>query len=198
MKKKIQWPIVAVTRRLVLRPYTLNDYEVWKEGFTRRLPKQHKYDSGPIEGKKVSRAAYRRLYLRHERYARKDICYVFGIYDRRNGAQIGFTDVSTISREWHQWANLGYMIHNHHQGKGYGKEACKAVLKIAFTKLSYKRVEAAINPDNRRSIQLAKALGMQREAYRKAFIFEKGRWEDHVVYVGINPHKSKNKFPMLS
>lgn len=196
-KRKIAWPIVVRTKRLELRPYKLSDYECWREAFTQRKPKQHKYDCGPLSEKEVSRAFYRKLYFRHERYAKKDLCYPFGIFDRKTGAHLGFIDISTICRDWYQWASIGYVVHNTCQGKGYGKEAVRAGIKIAFTKLGYKRVEASIYPDNRRSIRLAKSLGMKHAGVRKEYIYDNKKWEDHVIYAALNPAKGKKNYFML-
>jgi RimJ/RimL family protein N-acetyltransferase len=196
-KKKIQWPIVVRTRRLEIRPYQLKDYQIWRKAFTQRKEKQHKYDRGPLTLKHCSKAFYRKLYLRHERYAKKDICYPFGLYDRKTGEHVGFIDISTICRDWYQWASLGYVIHNTHQRKGYGKEAARAGIQIAFKKLGYKRVEASIYPDNKRSIALAKSVGMKREGLRKEYIFDNGLWEDHVIYAILNPRQKRRSYPLL-
>ena len=197
MKKKIPWPITVRTKRIELRPYKLSDYEIWKEAFTKKKPKQHKYDSGPLDRKRLTKSFYRKLYFRHERLVKKDECYPFGIYERKTGAHIGVIDISTICRDWYQWANLGYRIHNTYQNRGYGREAAEAAIRIAFKHLGYKRVEASICPDNWRSIKLARSLGMKREGMRKEFIFDNGRWDDHVIYAIVNPKQRKRAFPML-
>jgi RimJ/RimL family protein N-acetyltransferase len=196
-KRKIEWPIVVRTKRLELRPYKLNDYECWKEAFTKRKPKQHKYDRGPLSAKYANKSFYRKLYFRHERYAKKDQCFPFGIFDKRTGAHLGVIDISTICRDWYQWASIGYVVHNTYQGRGYGKEAVRAAIKVAFTKLGYKRVEASIRPDNRRSMRLAKSLGMRREGIRKEYIYDNKRWEDHVIYVALNPARRKKAYFLL-
>ena len=184
MKKpvKVKWPIIIRTRRIELRPYKLSDYQAWHTAFTQRKRQQHKYDRGPLPLEQTSRAFYRKLYFRHERLAKHDICYPFGIFDRKTGAHLGVIDISTICRDWYQWASLGYVIHNTYQGRGFGKEAARAAIQVAFRKLGYKRVEASIYPDNRPSIRLAKALGMNREGIRREYIYDHKKWEDHVVY----------------
>lgn len=196
-QKKVVWPIEVHTKRLVLRPYRLSDYEGWKKAFTSRKPKQHKYDRGPVKPKSASRAMFRKFYFRHGRYARKDICYVFGLFHKKTGALIGVIDISTICRDWYQWASVGYVVHNTDQGKGYGKEAVRAALKIAFQKLGYKRVEASIYADNKPSLRLAKSVGMKRAEVRKEYIFENKKWEDHVVYVALNPSKARKTYFLL-
>jgi L-amino acid N-acyltransferase YncA len=44
----------------------------------------------------------------------------------------------------------------------------------------------AINLDNRRSIALAKSIGMQREGIRKHFIYENNQWVDPMERGGIS------------
>lgn len=196
-QENIRWPIAVKTRRLVLRPYKLNDYDIWIAAYTGRKPKQHKYDGGPHHAKETSKKWFRKLVAKHTRLAKKDDCYVFGIFEKSTGKHLGTIDISTISRDWYQWCNLGYVVHNTAQRRGIGKEAARAGLKIAFNHLAYKRVEAAINVDNWRSIRLAKSLGMKREGLRKEYIYDNNQWEDHVVYTALNPRKKKRSYKMM-
>lgn len=196
-KKKLKWPLSIQTRRLVLRPYRITDYAAWIEAYTKRKPKQHKYDGAPHDPKETPKEWFRKLVAKHTRLAKNDKVYVFGIFDRATKRHLGTIDIATICRDWYQWANLGYFIHNTVQGNGYGKEAAKAGMKIAFEKLGYKRVEAAINLDNQRSIGLAKAIGMKSGGIRKEYIYENKKWVDHVIYVAINPRKDRKSYPLL-
>ncbi len=81
-----------------------------------------------------------------------------------------------------QWARFGYSIHNHYWRGGYGKEAVKAAIKLAFEKFNYHRIEAHINLDKNSSIKLAESVGMVYECTRKGFIYEDDEWTDHLVY----------------
>lgn len=114
--------------------------------------------------------------------AKEDKVYVFGVFRKIDNAHIGFIDFSTIMREEFQWARFGYTIHNHFWRKGYGKEAVKAALDLAFEKLNYHWIEAHINLDNTASIKLTESVGMVYECMRKGFIFEDDKWADHLVY----------------
>ncbi len=135
--------------------------------------------------------------VRHARLVKEDKGYAWAIFDKREGRHLGVIDVSTIVRGWYQWANLGYLVHNTCQNKGYGKEAAQAAIRVAFTKLGYKRVEASIYPDNWRSVKLAKAIGMKREGLRREYIYDNKKWEDHVIFSVINPRKSAKSYPFL-
>lgn len=191
------WPLVLGTRRLVLRPLAPTDHAAWSAGHAGRRPPRHKYDSGPPAAKRLTRARFLRLCRHHAKLAREDAVYVWAIFRRRDGQHLGAVDVSTIRRDDNQWANLGYSIHNQHVGRGYATEAVGAVLRGAFAKLGFQRLEAAINLDNRRSVALAKAAGLRREGMRRQFIHENGGWVDHLIYaavpgdVGLRPKKPR-------
>lgn len=110
---------------------------------------------------------------------------------------MGFIDFDIFLRSTHQFANFGYVIHNTHWGRGFGQEAARAGLRIGFEKLKLNRLEAAINLDNKKSIRLARAIGMRREGVKRRYWFEDGKWVDHLIYVA-NPEdvglKSKKPF----
>ncbi len=55
---------------------------------------------------------------------------------------------------------LGYHIFSPYRRKGYGREACKAVLDYAVTAVT-DRVYARIDPDNLSSVKLAEELGFR-------------------------------------
>jgi ribosomal-protein-alanine N-acetyltransferase len=53
------------------------------------------------------------------------------------------------------------------------------VIDYAFTKLKLHRLEAKIQPDNRKSIRLARRLGFRLEGYSPRYPKINGRWRDH-------------------
>jgi RimJ/RimL family protein N-acetyltransferase len=160
------------------------------------MPKQHKYDDGPVKPRLLTRAHYRTMLRRRKKRAERDIAYVLGVFERSSGKMVGWVDFFTFSRDWNQWANLGYYLHNNYQGRGYGTEMVRAGVKIGFHILRYKRLEASINLDNRRSIGLVKKLGFRREGIRREFLYEGGQWLDHVIYAALNPRKKKRSYPV--
>lgn len=96
---------------------------------------------------------------------------------------MGGISLMDISRQAFQNANLGYWIFNNHWGKGYGKEAVRLAIDIAFRDLKLHRLEAGIEPKNRRSMALAKAVGMKREGCSWKRLFLRGQWQDMVLFV---------------
>ena len=179
------WTLTIETERLILRPQRSSDYESWYAGFSSRLPQQSKYDEGPISLEGCDRTWFSKLCDRHQEQALRDYAYIFGVFLKQTAQQLGYVDLSTISREEKQWANLGYSIHNQHWRQGFGREAVQAVLKAGFEHLGYHRIEAAINLDNHPSIALAQAVGLQKECVRRGFYYENEQWVDHVIYVAL-------------
>lgn len=171
------------TRRLVLRPLKGSDYSAWFDAYVNALPKQSKWDCGSKDQKTCSIARFRKLKARHEELAKQDDWYWFGVFEKKSGVLIGHIDIDVFVRSTHQFANFGYRIYNRHWGKGYGQEAATAGLKIGFKQLKLNRLEAAINLTNRKSIRLAKAIGMRKEGIKKRYWFEDGKWTDQLVYV---------------
>lgn len=174
------------TKRLILREITLKDFEVWFDAYVNRLPAKNKWDSGPIHEKKCSRKVFQKVMKEHQILAKTDDYYRYYVFEKKTGAIVGQIDFDIFVRSTHQFANFGYQIYNRHWGHGYGVEASEAGLKIGFKHLKLNRLEAAINLDNRKSIRLARAIGMKREGIKKRYWFEHGKWVDHLIYVA-NP-----------
>lgn len=177
---------ILKTKRLIIRPYNINDYNTWFDAYVNRLPKRNKYDRDPMNPKQCSKAEFRKMLQRHERISKKDKCYIYGVFEKKIGTLLGVVDIFIIVRDHYQMGNLGYQIHNRYWGKGYGKEAANAALKIGFRDLKLNRLEAAISIDNSRSIALAKALDMRREGIKRRYIYEDNKWIDQITFVA-NP-----------
>ncbi|MED4015515.1 GNAT family protein [Sutcliffiella cohnii] len=171
-----------VTDRLIIRPYIKGDFSNWLTQFNNRLPSQHKYDDGKIDMSICTKEWFGELVNNHQQMALDDKVYVFGIFRKEDNAHLGAIDFSTIMRDDFQWTRLGYTIHNQFWRQGFGKEAVKAAIILAFNKLNFHRIEAHINLDNTPSIKLAESVGMQFECIRKGFIYEFDEWTDNLIY----------------
>lgn len=179
---KTNEPIQRETERLIIRPLQNEDYERWREGFRRRLPSQYKYDGDGIDLNDWSQKKFNEVVANHQEIAEQDEAYVFGVFRKSDQKHIGKVEFCTIMRDEFQWGILGYRIHNQFCGKGYGKEAVREGLNIAFKDLGFHRIEAHINLDNTPSIRLAEGAGMIYECTRKGFIYEFEEWTDNLVY----------------
>ena len=66
-------------------------------------------------------------------------------------------DPTGNEREW----NLGYFLSPRCRGRGYAKEACTALLRVAFEKLGADRIVAGTVRENQSSVRLLESLGFR-------------------------------------
>lgn len=185
MKKKQDFLIE--TSRLIIRPFEKGDYAKWDKGYKSRLPSQYKYDEGFIDDSTYTRHWFDEWVLKYEQGAAKDEMYVFGIFRKEDGANVGEIEVFNILRMGYDWCMMGYAIHNQYFRRGYAKESIQAVADFFFYYLHYHRIELHINQDNLPSIKLAESVGFHYECTREAFYYENGRWTDMLIYYKNRP-----------
>ena len=76
---------------------------------------------------------------------------------------------------------VGYELAPRAQGRGYMREALRAIVPWAFATLGIERIEAQVHPDNAASLATLAALGFRREGLQRAAAFWGGRRHDMVV-----------------
>lgn len=96
-----------------------------------------------------------------------------------DGALAGVVNISEIVRGAFCSGYLGYYGLVPHQGRGYMREGLRAVVRLAFRGHGLHRLEANIQPENRRSIALVRGLGFRKEGYSPRYLKIAGRWRDH-------------------
>lgn len=101
---------------------------------------------------------------------------------RADGALVGVFNLSNIVRGPFRSAYLGYYAFAPLAGRGYMTEAFAHALDHAFGALRLHRVEANVQPTNRRSNALVRRVGFVREGYSRRYLKIGGRWCDHVRY----------------
>lgn len=174
------------TKRLTLRPLRQTDYPVWYNAYVHQRPKQNQWDRGPFSPKLCTRKWFQKIKLQHSQLAAKDHTYWYGIFENNSGHLIGDLSFYIFERGPNQFANFAYRIFNWYWGKGFGREAARAGLLIGFQQLKLNRLEASIDPENRKSIRLAQKIGMRREGLRKRWWFQQGNWADQIIFAA-NP-----------
>lgn len=175
-----------VTKRLILRPGTKKDVKDVVEG---------------INNLNVSRW----LLVVPYPYKRKDALFWINICKKNKKKEhhymielksekkiIGGIGIQDIHKQC-QSAQVGYWINEKYHGQGYGSEALNAVLKFAFEKLRFRRIEAAVFVGNPSSGKLLEKFGgVQEGLKRKSEVCKAdGKIKDAYIY-GILKEDWKN------
>jgi len=99
---------------------------------------------------------------------------------REDDAIVGVFNITEIIRGLSNSAFLGYYALAPHAGAGYMAEGLELTLIVAFRVLKLHRIEANVQPTNRRSLALVESAGFVREGYSRHYLRINGRWRDHV------------------
>jgi ribosomal-protein-alanine N-acetyltransferase len=120
-------------------------------------------------------ASYRRLLERN----RADNFFALLARRTEDDAIVGLFELSEVVRGSFQNAYLGYWVGGPYAGHGYMREGMQLALRFAFQDLRLHRVEANIQPANKRSLALVKQSGFSREGFSPRYLKIGGRWRDH-------------------
>jgi ribosomal-protein-alanine N-acetyltransferase len=92
---------------------------------------------------------------------------------------VGVINLNEIVRGSFHSAYLGYYAFEPFSGEGYMTEGLTLVLDQAFGPLALNRVEANVQPRNKRSSRLISRLGFRLEGFSPSYLKIGGRWRDH-------------------
>ncbi len=101
---------------------------------------------------------------------------------------IGSVHLSSVVRGGFQSCNLGYAIDAGCEGQGLMREALQAVIAEAFSpRLNLHRLQAAVQPENLRSLAVLARLGFDEIGLARHYLFIHGDWRDHRLFALCNP-----------
>lgn len=166
------------TERLLLRPFTFDDFDVLFAMHSRPevarylywAPRNEAEVRTVLEKKVVSRA------IRSE----GDVL-AFAVVLKTTDEVVADVVLQLVSEE-HRQGEIGYIVHPDHQGHGYATEACWAILRLAFDDLKLHRVVGHLEARNAASARVLEKLGMRREAHFVENEYVKGEWQSEIVY----------------
>jgi ribosomal-protein-alanine N-acetyltransferase len=114
----------------------------------------------------------------------------FGIFTLEDDLMIGKISLTAIERGVFENGRFGYSIDEQFQGKGLMTSSIKEIMKFAFLGLSLHRLEANIMTTNQASRRVLEKCGFQKIGTSPKMLFMNGKWEDHDMYMILNPHFS--------
>jgi ribosomal-protein-alanine N-acetyltransferase len=179
---RIRMALSTKTKRLIIRPYEVKDIKAWQDAYAGMYKAQNSWDLNPRVLKDLTPSNFKKLLKVQKEQRAKETFYDFAVFLKDTGELIGTVALMDISRGVFQNAYLGYRIFNKHWNKGYGKEMVAASFQLAFKDLKLHRVEAGIDPKNRRSILLARSVGMRKEGLKKKALYLNNVWQDIGIY----------------
>jgi ribosomal-protein-alanine N-acetyltransferase len=136
-------------------------------------------------------ASYRRLLERN----RADNFFALLARRTEDDAIVGLFELSDVARGAFQNAYLGYWVGEPYAGQGYMREGMQLTLRFAFNELRLHRVEANIQPANKRSLALARKSGFRREGFSPRYLKIGGRWRDHERWAILSDDSRKRRRP---
>jgi ribosomal-protein-alanine N-acetyltransferase len=103
--------------------------------------------------------------------------YDWGVILRDSGHLIGTCGFTRFDFE-NSSAEVGYVLHKDHWGKGIAAEALKAVLQFGFCELGLQRIEGRFMTKNEASRRVMEKNGMTFEGILKGAVFVRGNYVD--------------------
>jgi RimJ/RimL family protein N-acetyltransferase len=174
---QLRWPVR--TERLSLRPATWNDLApTWE--FRRRDDVAQWLTRAP-----ATISEYRPLFLDRTSLAKSLVIELDGhvIGDLMLAVEDAWGQAEVAEEGRGAQADLGWVLHPDHGGRGYGTEAVRELLRIAFKDLGVRRVTANCFTDNVPSWRLMERVGMRRETHAvQDALHRSGQWMDSYVY----------------
>lgn len=144
------------TQRLILREFTIDDLDDFASLMAD--PEVMRFSlKGPMEDKEQAREYLQKRILDHY------IQYGYGLYaaiHKEDHCLIGFVGLMSQVIDGENKTELGYRLYPHYWGKGLATEAALAVCQYAFDELAMNDLISIIDPQNKRSLEVAKRVGM--------------------------------------
>jgi [ribosomal protein S5]-alanine N-acetyltransferase len=162
-----------LTRNLTLRPLSLSDAEALLPVFSDEETMRY-WAHGP-----VASIAELKTRIAYNLTAEPDPPNAFAIAETAGGPALGWVSLYAF----HDGnAGAGYILNKSVRGRGYAREALRALLDYAFGPRGLHRVYLDIDPENSASIGLAQSMQFRWEGHFKESFLRDGVYYDSVFY----------------
>lgn len=112
---------------------------------------------------------------------KSDKDYVFAIRDNKTNVILGIIGIDGIL--WnHRTAWLSVGIGRDNRGKGYGKDALKLIMKLAFLEFNLYRLQLTVFEYNEKAMALYEELGFVKEGSYRSFLERDNKRFDMLLY----------------
>jgi RimJ/RimL family protein N-acetyltransferase len=173
----VDWPVR--TQRLLLRPAALDDLDAtWA---MRQLDSVSRW----LTRAPQSLEEYRTQFEDPESLAKSLVIELGGevIGDLMVAVGDAWAQAEVTDQAKGVQADLGWVLHPDHGGRGFATEAVREVLRICFEDLGLRRVTAGCFAANEASRRLMERLGMRREVHAvRESLHRSGEWLDGYGY----------------
>lgn len=164
------------TERLVLRKLTLEDTEALCELRNDRHIMQYSGRPAPSSPAEIQTLIRKICGDDPEKQA---ICWAISL--KTDPLLIGTIGYHRIDVKNHR-AEMGYMLHSAHRGKGLMAESIGPVLDYGFDSMHLHSIEAQVSPENTVSSHLLKKYHFRQEGYLRENFFTNGTFTDTEIY----------------
>lgn len=168
--------VMIETKRLMLRRLVISDHEALDTLFADEEVMESS-NNGSLNTKEVGAWLKDRI----EGYQRDSGVDILAVEVRSTSEVIGYCGLTRFPDiDGATEIEIGYRLIREFWGYGYATEAASAVRDYAFSELVLPRLVALIQPVNRRSIAVARKLGM---TYEKEVMMEGYDHPDHLYSI---------------
>ncbi len=161
---------MIIGEKITLRAIEQRDIETLRQW--RNHPELFKYHFRSIPVAEIEQQNWYQNYLNSS-------TIVFMIDDEQNNT-IGYTLIKDMDQK-NRLAEIGLHLDPDYQGKGYGKDAFKTLMRFCFHELNLHRIFLQVHAFNERACKLYETLGFKTEGRLRDAFFTQNAYHDVIV-----------------
>jgi ribosomal-protein-alanine N-acetyltransferase len=173
------FPIIEIDKQYILREIDRNNKEIvdFFNLYQNELVKKFLPDNFIVNN--FTQAKENLLYIYNLFYKKEGIFWAIAI--KENNKIIGTIGLNNINTD-HSRATLGCDLDYSYWGKGIMSRALLKVIEYSFKQISLNRLEAFVESDNHRSIELFKRLSFTQEGILRDYEIRRRKYKDCIVF----------------